>query len=457
MEDLLIKAVRRLGVATSQELQRELGISQPTFSRLALRAAGQIAVLGRGRSTRYSLPRNVRGLGSEFPVLEIDANGNASQITRLRPIEGGRWWGRDPITREERLFGGFPYFLSDMRPQGFMGRAFPRRFAELELPERVADWSDDDVLLALARRGEDGMGNLIVGAESSQRYLQSLTSPPEVETNRLVAYPRFADCAMAGAPAGSSAGGEQPKFTALVAEDGPPRHVLVKFSPKPDSPADVRWIDLLFSEELALHVLREAGMDAVAATAVEAGGRAFLEIDRFDRAGLRGRVGTISLGAFDDEFYGRRDNWTAAAARMERDRWLDREEAGRLRFLDAFGALIGNSDRHFGNITLFPKNGGVALAPAYDVLPMHYAPISGQIVERDFSLPMPHSEALSEWKAALPLAEQFWSLVAGDPRISDSFRTIAGRNASIIAAGRPIARSLPDTPAGPAPSRGSRP
>lgn len=171
MEDLLIKAVRRLGVATSQELQRELGISQPTFSRLALRAAGQIAVLGRGRSTRYSLPRNVRGLGSEFPVLEIDASGNASQITRLRPIEGGRWWGRDPITREERLFGGFPYFLSDMRPQGFMGRAFPRRFAELELPERVADWSDDDVLLALARRGEDGMGNLIVGAESSQRYL----------------------------------------------------------------------------------------------------------------------------------------------------------------------------------------------------------------------------------------------------------------------------------------------
>lgn len=37
--------------------------------------------------------------------------------------------------------------------------------------------------------------------------------------------------------------------------------------------------------------------------------------------------------------------------------------------------LIANTDRHFGNVTLFDRyEGPFELAPAYDLLPMLFAP-----------------------------------------------------------------------------------
>jgi len=60
-----------------------------------------------------------------------------------------------------------PWFLADLRPDGFTGRAFVRRLHEdLALPPRVLDWHNDHVLAALSRRGKDTLGGLVVGQES---------------------------------------------------------------------------------------------------------------------------------------------------------------------------------------------------------------------------------------------------------------------------------------------------
>ena len=60
-------------------------------------------------------------------------------------------------------------------------------------------------------------------------------------------------------PAGSSAGGEQPKFTSTVPVDGNPlhdAHCIVKFTPPRGTPFGERWHDLLQLEHLANEVLR---------------------------------------------------------------------------------------------------------------------------------------------------------------------------------------------------------
>src|SRR5690606_2899028 len=109
--------------------------------------------------------------------------------------------------------------------------------------------------------------------------------------------------------AGSSAAGEYPKFTVFDGE----RHLIVKFTSGDGSPADRRWRDLLACEAIASEVLRRQGIAAVSAVIRDVGNQRFLEVERFDRVGARGRVATVSLGALDDDLYGQRDNWVAAA------------------------------------------------------------------------------------------------------------------------------------------------
>jgi len=449
MEDALIRELQRRGIASAAELQQALGISQPTLSRLTAKLAGRIVAMGRARATRYALLRELRGLGAEFPLYAVELSGQLVAIGALKCLAGGRWLGYDPVAGQEKLCDGLPYFLSDLRPQGFMGRAFPAQHADLGLPERIADWNDDDAMVALVRRGDDMIGNLIVGSESMQAYLGALGQPlPTVGATECdTVYPRLADAALRGDPAGSSAGGEQPKFAATVRDGSVIRHVLVKFSPLDDSPASQRWCDLLVAEHLASRALAAAPSGAPSAAATRlltADGRLFLEVARFDRHGERGRRGVISLGAIDDEHYGRRDNWPSAADRLQRDRRLRAADADALRLAHAFGGLIGNTDRHFGNVSLFVgENGGLTLAPCYDQLPMLYAPASGQLVERQFAVELPQPGTVRAWKQALPLAETFWNSVADDARISGAFRQIAAENGRmLVRQARPVAAAI---------------
>ncbi len=424
------------GARTSPELQQALGVSQPTVSRLLAALAGQIIILGRARATRYARPRAVRGIGSNFPLYKVTETGDVRPLGELSALMDGQYWW-NPGDQPGELFDHLPWFVQDMRPEGFIGRAFAHsRGTELGLPERLTDWNDDHVLIALSHSGEDCMGNLILGENSVARYFQGTRQPSEPIPidERDGIYPELVQTSLAGDPPGSSAGGEQPKFGALIEDKGDLRHVLVKFSPSIATASGRRWADLLVCEHIALQLIQEQGIAASQSELVEIEDRILLEVVRFDRCDRFGRHPMVSLQSVDNEFFGELDNWVAAAGRLENQGMLTVEDAGRLRWLALFGNLIANTDQHFGNISLIMEDGRrrFSLAPAYDMLPMLYRPQENEVPARTFNLPFPPAAALAQWEDAQQAAERFWTATASEQRISPEFRDICALNLEMV-------------------------
>ena len=428
-----LQTLRRQGsVLSSAELQASLGVSQPTVSRALspLIQSGQVQKVGAARSQRYVLARTVPGVGREVLVMRVNTLGQPTPFARMVPLEGGAFWV-DEADGVSALHGGLPWFLDDMRPQGFMGRTFAHAHPELQLGSDPRHWSDDDVLRALTLFGDDLPGNLIMGEAAFARFHTLPERASRVDS--ALDYPGLADQAMQGTHPGSSAGGEQPKFCTLTAG----RPVLVKFSPAGDSAVDQRSRDLLVCEHLALHTLNVAGISAARTQLFTGAGRVFLEAERFDRTpaasgpgGQNGRIGMVSLQVYDAEYVGEMDNWAATANRMAARKLLNAADARTLRLLEAYGQLIANTDRHYGNISLLIQDDDWVLSPTYDMLPMLYAPVGGELVARDFWArpPQPTAATLPEWEQAKTLAVTFWQAAADDARVSDGFRAIAAEN-----------------------------
>jgi HipA-like C-terminal domain len=426
-----------VGVHSAPDIQQRFHCSQPTVSRMLTILRDRIVTIGNGRARRYTRLRDVRGLGGEFPIYKIDSEGNAHSLGNLLAVAQEEFLWK-PREGREQLFRSLPWFLADLRPDGFVGRAFVRQqHQDLRLPQRISDWNEDHVLTALSRRGEDTMGNLVVGQESIDRYFQMVRS----QTVRIRSedipetYPHLAQAVMEGQSSGSSAGGEQPKFTAIVERDGEVQNVLVKFSPMVGSEEGRRWADLLICEHHALQIVQQqAGIPVAQSRIIEAGDRVFLELIRFDRVGMFGRLPIISLRAVDNEFYGFQDSWVQASNRMENDGRLTAQDASSLRWLSIFSSLIANNDQHFGNVSLIMVDGSrsCTLAPAYDVLPMMYRPIDGAVPTRLFAPPAAISGAPNEWTSALDCARLFWDRIKIDIRISNEFRLICSENYEAI-------------------------
>jgi serine/threonine protein kinase HipA of HipAB toxin-antitoxin module len=231
---------------------------------------------------------------------------------------------------------------------------------------------------------------------------------------------------MDGGLPGSSAHGEHPKFTAIIESASGPTHVLVKFSPPNQSPVGQRWSDLLVAEHIAHEVLTEAGLPAARSRIERYGDRTYLEVERFDRVDSDGRVGVTSLYAIDLEQYGNLDNWIDSATRLRDDRHIDSATCELVRLISTFGALIANTDRHFGNIAFYDDYGGrFSLAPVYDMLPMFFAPEHDQVTARVFQPPDPTSQTLHAYGRARALAEDYWRRCARDSQIGQEFQAIS--------------------------------
>ena len=225
---------------------------------------------------------------------------------------------------------------------------------------------------------------------------------------------------MAGAVPGSSAGGEQPKFCCL---DGQGRSWIVKFSPAGDNPVAQRVRHLLRCEHLALQVLREAGQPAALTRCFEREGRVFMAALRFDRSApdlsghasshAPGRIGMASLQAYNAEYAGPVDQWARTAQRLRERGLLSGQAARSLKLWDAFGQLIANTDRHYGNVSLLWDGRRWALAPCYDMLPMRFMPMQGEVPawEWDMQAVQPSAATLEVWPEAQALARRFWAQV----------------------------------------------
>ena len=426
------------GPMTAQALAAAVGADRSRISRALASLGAPIVRLGVTRGVRFALRRQVRGLGDTFPVRRIGGQGRVHDWAELTALHGG-WrvvWASpaqgpawsDRILSLGGLSEGFPFFLGDVRPQGYLGRAIARRLpAALGLGSDPRDWGDDATLVFLASEGDDLPGDLIVGDAPLARYQARRFAPSTglAETARMECYPALARETQSEGPVGSSVEGEQPKFLTRLerpGEDAQP--VIVKFTDTLASPTGRRWADLLVAEAQALAILHAAGETGAAPRIFDAADRRFLELDRFDRVGPHGRRGVVTLRSLHEAFGSADTNdWTIAAAELLRHELITSETLRSIQRRHAFGGLIGNTDMHFANLAFwFDDAVPFRLAPAYDMLPMQWAPAAGgELVPRDLNLrpPLPAHEA--DWLVAAGWAEEFWSRVASDDRVSAEF------------------------------------
>lgn len=414
----------RQGPVTARTLMNALAVSQPTVSRIISALGPEVLRVGAARSIQYALldPGRQDLLAN---VYRVSVDGTAILLGNLVPVLPGGFVMQEVGGRSLHT-DGLPWWVADMRPQGFLGRAYNQRHgALLGLPERLDDWNDNHVLQALIRQGDNLPGNLLVGRIAHEQFL-NLPDPDPIEPHgKSAAYAELALAAARGDLHGSSAGGEQPKFTAYARlANGEAAHVIVKFSAAVDSAVSLRWRDLLLAEHIALQTLADAGLPAARSSVVDDGVRRFLEVVRFDRMGCRGRRAVHSLATLDAQFAGVGGRWPDTVKVLARERVITKEAAAIANVLWAFGTLIGNTDMHSGNLA-FVSDGGrpYQIAPAYDMTPMVFAPTAGgDIPDRELGLNIGEQVPAAAWKTALPLAVNFVRRLRLDGGLSADFR-----------------------------------
>lgn len=406
----MIRQLLGQGPMKTRQLIEKMNISQPTFSR-ALRELGDDVVrIGAGPSIQYALRDPWSGFRST-PVYHITDEGRVKPLGELIPVrpDGFVMVQTDNTSLHS---DGLPWWIFDMRPQGYLGRSYASAYsAELGLPANPEQWTDIDVIRALLAHGHDAIGNLLIGEQARNHFLEM---PAPAPVARITQYPLLARAVGAGEMPGSSAGGEQPKFCTYT-ERG---HVLVKFTAPDDNPVSERWRDLLLAEHLALRVL------GVETEIFDFGSQRFLEIPRFDRVGQLGRIGVFSLRALDAEFVGNaRAPWPVLVNSLVTAGHVHPYAAADTARLWAFGMLIGNTDMHHGNLSFTNRHGHpYHLAPAYDILPMGFAPRTGGAIVNELR-PASLQEAISgdTWRDALSMAENFLTMASSCERFSANF------------------------------------
>jgi hypothetical protein len=424
----LIHALQRRGIATAAELAGDLSVSQPTVSRLLAASRDELVVLGRARSARYA----ARDLRSQFcsgvPVYRVGPTGSVGVFGTLIPlVRGVAWIAKRSLPRH---YPGLPWFIEEMRPQGFLGRISARvASTRLGVPIDPRLWTSEHLLRALVAHADDSPGDLLVGEPARERYLARVFGDARPVARR--DYAALIEAQLAGELPGSSAGGEQPKFACWSGS----QHLLVKYSPPvAGSSAARRWADLLRAEAVALEVLRHAGIRAASATYVEQGGRAYLEVERFDRT-KHGRLGVVTGTLVDAEFVGAGD-WLGLGAGLARAKLISEGDAETMSVLRAFGGIIGNTDMHLGNVAFFTDDyESFRLAPAYDMLPMGLRPTAqGEVIAADPPMPHPTPESLREWRRAAELAREYFAALRRNRKLDRSFEHFARERDKRLAA-----------------------
>lgn len=432
------------GPAKAPEIATALNTSQSSLSRaLKHREQTGIIQIGRARSTTYAVRRTISSVEIPVPLYEFQSNGTSHHLGDLYPVAPRGYIFDSQSDTLQGYYDDLPYFLDDMRPLGFLGRLIPRRHPELELAYDIRMWSGDQCLQYLTRYGHDHLGAFVLGNQPFQRALLDEYSSNTLikEEDRDARYRDLAEDILSHGSPGSSAAGEQPKFLVNIEGRGA---LLVKFSPPIDSEIGRRRADLLVAEHCASKTLSQVGRSVADTALFHTEKRAYLEVKRFDRVGTLGRRGVISLHALDSEFVGSLTSWENTAEELRAQQIISEDTLKEIRWRAAFGALIGNSDMHHGNLSFYMNGGTVGeIAPIYDMLPMAYAPRNEQVVEVSFEPPIPSPKNGALWKSAWESALVFWDSLAREERVSSGFAQIARENRKKLEEMRSVLERLP--------------
>jgi hypothetical protein len=394
---------------TAAQLAAATGKSQPSIS-LALGKLGErVHRMGAARSTRYALKKDILGLPAEHELSwnGPDATGNMPwRWGRITYLYGNYLQVRSG--RHEWLSQGkLPWFLTPIRPQGFLGRELAR--ANPSFPANPEQWTLAEVLHSAINQIRDPSGAFFFNDVETSAW-----SAPEDAEELGAAYDLLANRVGAGLPAGSSAAGEQPKF---IAHRGSVGKFIVKFTPPRGTPFGERWHALLSLEKLALDTLQAHGIASARSELIQTAKRSYLQSERFDRGAQYSMQHVVAIAALHDEFVGGPwQNWLHTSEALAKKGLIKQDELQQIARIFAFGHYIGNTDMHSGNLSFFvddvitPK---IRLAPVYDMLPMMWRPdphygLSDSPVRQQF---MPASFA-QEQAQAREWAIEFWEQAA---------------------------------------------
>ncbi len=427
LADTLHALLKRAPSLSAAQLQAATGKSQASIS-LALKQLGeQVVKLGAARSTRYALTQAILGLPASHALLwnGTDTLGDMPQrFGTLTYLQNDRLYvqsGQHVWQTQSRL----PWFLTPLKPQGFLGSELAR--LRPDFPNDPDDWTFAQVLYMAINHVNDPVGAFFIGAIETANF-----SAPTDLVEKADYYEFLAVTVGAGLPAGSSAAGEQPKFTARQRNG---ERFIVKFSPPRETPFGERWHQLLHLEKRALQSLEANGIASAQTEIVKTAKRTCLESRRFDRGASGAMRHIVSAAAVHDEFVqAPRVNWVATCEALVKQQLLSGSDARNVVLSYLFGQFIGNTDMHFGNLSFFVDDVVdpiFAPTPVYDMLPMMWRPDihSGNLDPsplRESTLPIGYA---AEAALARTWAIDYWQQASSDAEISAELRKLCVENA----------------------------
>ena len=431
LSDTVYTLLKRASSLSALELQAATGKSQASIS-LALKQLGtQVFKLGAARSTRYALTQDILGLPASHELLW-----NGPDIVGDMPQR----FGALTYLQNDNLYvqsgqhvwqtqGRWPWFLTPLKPQGFLGRELAR--LRPDFPNDPDDWTFAQVLYMAINHVNDPVGAFFIDAIETVHF-----SAPTDSVEKAEHYELLAMTVGAGLPAGSSAAGEQPKFTARQRNG---ERFIVKFSPPRGTPFGERWHQLLHLEKRALQTLEANGIASAQTEIVKTAKRTCLESRRFDRGLDRGAMGAIrhivSAAAVHDEFVqASRVNWIVTCEALVKQKLLSAGDARTVVMSYLFGQFIGNTDMHFGNLSFFVDdviNPIFVPTPVYDMLPMMWRPDihSGNLDPSPLREPVLPIGYAAEVALARTWAIDYWQQASIDAEISAELRELCVENA----------------------------
>jgi hypothetical protein len=391
---------------TAAQLAAATGKSVSSIS-LAIKALGdRVHRMGAARSTSYALKKDILSLPAQQAVIWPNRPAVSSDWGWLTFLHND-WLHVRSGKAEWLTHRQLPWFLTPLRPQGFLGRELARSVPSF--PANPEMWSLGQVLYSAIELIHDPSGALFLN-----RYQTKTLATPEDGSPLGEYYDYVAKEVGAGFPVGSSAAGEQPKFVVSFVNG---RHNIVKFTPPRNTPYGERWHALLQLEKLALDTLRKGGIASAESQLLQTPSRSYLQSVRFDRIALSSVRHVVAIKALHDEFIqDSQENWVKTSQALHAQKLISSQELRTIATIHAFGHYIGNTDMHFGNLSFFvddviaPK---ISLAPVYDMLPMMWRPdphvgLTDTPVRQQ---PMPAGFA-AEQEQARQWAIEFWEQAA---------------------------------------------
>lgn len=419
-----ITQVLKSGFVTQKDIQAITKLSQATVSRCLKKLDDSLLVLPFSSPNKYALPAEDKGYSVQFK--EVDEQGNESKLGTVYRLANDQYFvdlaeGASKLYLGEKgngLFDGLPFFLDDLRPQGFLGNLFVKQLADMSdrYPKKLSSWQAKHIFQYLEEYGDDLPGNLKFGVGTYHLPRQPVYPVPYDK------YDFMCEQIKAGVSQESSLGGEQQKFTVFSSELN--ADVLVKYTSNKNDAVTRRWKDILVTEYHALKILAAFKIPAAEIDLIDRDNRFYLVVKRFDRIGFFGRSSMFSLLSIDMEYVGLGENWQNIANEMLKLNLLSKSDNNSISILWAFSQLIANTDTHLGNISLGIKGDSFNLLPIYDMCTMAIAPKPNSLDPIDFTLPDLDTLNINQDNKSLVLemAFLFWQRIEKDTRISGEFR-----------------------------------